>query len=296
MTFDKRARSGDTPELICRRCGQDVCSVAYKKGKKWKDAADAHVRKKCVKPPQVSLEYRPAAPALGAPQKRGLVFVARGCLDKGLCDNAVREIKDFPETGWSLIDPRLDGEGKSDNRRQRPIRASDGNRKTAAIRTVGQTVTDELSQALKGGHTRTEQYLVIQLGTGYQDGHKDCMFNKKGDWQDDSATWFACLAARRDFFLPGFGPVTLEQGDVTVLFANTWHAGMAEQAGAGGSEAPFGYFDRATNFCAADGQAAVGPILDAVPGELARCGEVNIFACNKFEGLRDALQRELKIE
>ena len=83
---------------------------------------------------------------------------------------------------------------------------------------------------------------------------------------------------------------------MAVLFANTWHAGMAEQAGADGSEALFGYFDRATNFCAADGQAAVGPILDAVPGELARCGEVNIFACNKFEGLRDALQRELKIE
>ena len=121
------------------------------------------------------------------------------------------------------------------------------------------------------------------------------MRDKKGDWQDDSATWFACLAARRDLFLPGFGPVTLFQGDVAVLFVSTWHAGMAEQAGAQGSEALFGYFDGATNFSNANAQGAVGPLLDAVPGELARCGEVNIFACNKFSGLRDALQRELKI-
>ena len=66
------------------------------------------------------------------------------------------------------------------------------------------------------------------------------MRNTKGDWQDDSATWFACLADRRDFFLPGFGPVTLEKGDVAVLFANTWHAGMAEQAGADGADAVIG--------------------------------------------------------
>ena len=171
MKFDKRARPGDTPELICRRCKQDVCSVAYKRTKKWLDAADAHVLKKCVEP-QVSLESRQDAPALGAPELRGLVFVARGCLDKGVCDNAVLEAKQFSESGWSLIDPRLDDEGKSlDNRRQRPIRAYDGNRKTVSLRTVGQLVTDELSQSLKGGHTRSEQYLVLQFGTGYQDSH-----------------------------------------------------------------------------------------------------------------------------
>ena len=235
MTFDKkRKRTGETPELICRRCGQDVCSASYAKSSKWLDAADAHVLKKCCQP-QVSLEYRPVAPALGVPHERGLAFVARRCLDKGLCDNAVGEIKRFPESGWSLIDPRLDDEGMRDNRTQKAIRASDGHRKTVALRTVGQLATDERNQSLEGGHTRAEQYLVLRRGSRYQDGHQDYMRDRKGDWQDDIATWFACLADRRDFFLPGFGPVTLEKGDVAVLFANTWHAGIAEQAGADGS-------------------------------------------------------------
>ena len=82
------------------------------------------------------------------------------------------------------------------------------------------------------------------------------------------------------------------QGDVAVLFANTWHAGMAEQAEAEGSEALFGYCDRATNFSAADAKSAVGPLLDAVPEGY----EANITACNKFSGFRTALRRELKIK
>ena len=77
-----------------------------------------------------------------------------------------------------------------------------------------------------------------------------------------------------------------------MLFANTWHAGVAEQAGADGSEVLFGYFDRATNFSNADAKFKVGPLLDALPDEY----EVNITACNKFSGLRIALRRELQIK
>ena len=54
----------------------------------------------------------------------------------------------------------------------------------------------------------------------------------------------------------------------------------------------FGYFDRATNFSAADAKFEVGPLLEALPDEY----EVNIVACNKFSGLRRALRRELKIK
>ena len=110
----------------------------------------------------------------------------------------------------------------------------------------------ELSEALYGGYLRSEELLVLQLGNRCQRGHQDYMRDTNGKWQNDSATWFLCLAERRDLFLPGFGNVTLTQGDVAVLFANTWHAGVAEQAGAHGSEVLFGYFDRATNFSAAE--------------------------------------------
>jgi hypothetical protein len=151
----------------------------------------------------------------------------------------------------------------------------------------------ELSEALYGGYLRSEELLVLQLGNRCQRGHQDYMRDTNGTWQNDSATWFLCLAERRDLFLPGFGNVTLMQGDVAVLFANTWHAGVAEQAGAHGSEVLFGYFDRATNFSNAAAKFEVGPLLgDAPPDEY----EVNIFACNKFSGLRRALRRELKIE
>ena len=104
----------------------------------------------------------------------------------------------------------------------------------------------ELSEALYGGYLRSEELLVLQLGNRCQRGHQDYMRDTNGKWQNDSATWFLCLAERRDLFLPGFANVTLTQGDVAVLFANTWHAGVAEQAGAHGSEVLFGYFDRAT--------------------------------------------------
>ena len=134
---------------------------------------------------------------------------------------------------------------------------------------------------------------MLQLGNKPQRSHQDYMRDMNDKWQNDSATRFLCLAERRDLFLPGFGNVTLMQGDVAVLFANTWHAGVAEQAGAHGSEVLFGYFDRATNFSAAEAKSEVGPLLgDAPPDEY----EVNIFACNKFSGLRRALRRELKIE
>ena len=96
----------------------------------------------------------------------------------------------------------------------------------------------------------------------------------------------------RDLYLPGFGNITLGQGDVAVLFANTWHAGMAEHADADGSEVLFGYFDRTTKFSNADAKFEVGPLLDALPNEY----EVKIIACNKFSGLRRALRREVKIK
>ena len=77
-----------------------------------------------------------------------------------------------------------------------------------------------------------------------------------------------------------------------MLFANTWHAGVAEHADADGSEVLFGYFDRTTKFSNADAKFEVGPLLDALPNEY----EVNIIACNKFSGLRRALRREVKIK
>ena len=83
------------------------------------------------------------------------------------------------------------------------------------------------------------------------------------------------------------------EGDVAVLFANTCHASVAEQAGVDGSEMLFRYFDRATNFSSAAAKFEVGPLLCDAPADEY---EVNITACNKFSGLRRALRRELKFE
>ena len=292
ITCDKRDRPGETPELICRRCLRSVCNEVNAKRGKWLDAADVHAKEKCT-PPQVSWQFRPVAPALAAPELRGLVFVARGCVDTEMCAAAVGEVKQFADQSWTLIDPREDGAGMCDNRRQRVVSYSRAKRGTIAIRDAGKLVVEELNEALYGGYLRSEELLVLQLGNRCQRGHQDYMRDTNGKWQNDSATWFLCLAERRDLFLPGFGNVTLTQGDVAVLFANTWHAGVAEQAGAHGSEVLFGYFDRATNFSNAAAKFEVGPLLgDAPPDEY----EVNIFACNKFSGLRRALRRELKIE
>jgi hypothetical protein len=292
ITCDKRDRPGETPELICRRCLRSVCSVVNAKRGKWLDAADVHAKEQCT-PPQGSWQYRPIACAIEAPELRGLVFVARGCVDTEMCAAAVGEVKQFAEKSWDLIDPREDGKGMCDNRRQRVVSNSRAKRDTVHIRDAGKLVVKELSEALYGGYLRSEELLVLQLGNRPQRSHQDYMRDMNDKWQNDSATWFLCLAERRDLFLPGFGNVTLMQGDVAVLFANTWHAGVAEQAGAHGSEVLFGYFDRATNFSAAEAKFEVGPLLgDAPPDEY----EVNIIACNKFSGLRRALRRELKIE
>jgi hypothetical protein len=267
-------------------------SDAQAKTHKWQEAVDAHAKKQCT-PPQDSWQYRPIARALAAPELRGLVFVARGCVDTEMCAAAVKEVKQFPEKSWDLIDPREDGKGMCDNRRQKVVSNSRAKRDTVHIRDAGKLVVKELSEALYGGYLRSEELLVLQLGNRPQRSHQDYMRDMNDKWQNDSATWFLCLAERRDLFLPGFGNVTLMQGDVAVLFANTWHAGVAEQAGAHGSEVLFGYFDRATNFSAAEAKSEVGPLLgDAPPDEY----EVNIIACNKFSGLRRALRRELKIE
>ena len=291
-TCDKKhGRPGEALELLCRRCLQPVCSVADAKRFKWLDAADAHAKEKC-RPAQVPWLFRPVARVIAAPELRGLVFVARGCVDKALCANAVLEAKRFSEKSWTLIDPHEDGEDMSDNRRQSVVSHSRSLRKTVAIRNAGKLVVDELTEALYGGHARSDEELVLQLGLKPQRGHRDWMCDQKGAWQNDSATWFLGLADRRDLFLPGFGPITLRQGDVAVLFANTWHAGMAEHADADGSEVLFGYFDRTTKFSNADAKFEVGPLLDAFPNEY----EVNIIACNKFSGLRRALRREVKIK
>ena len=289
ITCDKRDRPGETPELICRRCLRSVYSVVNCNAKRGKrlDAADVHAKEKCT-PPQVSWQFRPVAPALAAPELRGLVFVARGCVDQGLCAAALREAKAFTKTSWQLVDPRKDGEGMCDNRQQRPVSSSRATRTTVAIREAGQLVVDELGQALHGGYLRSEEFLVLQLGNRPQRGHQDYMCDMNDKWQNDSATWSLCLAERRDLFLPGFDNLTLMRGDVAVLFANTWHVGVAEQAGADGSEVLFGYFDRATNFSNAAAKFEVGPLLPfPIPNEY----EVNITACNKFSGLRTALRR-----
>ena len=175
-----------------------------------------------------------------------------------------------------------------DNRRQRVASYARAKRDTVNIRDAGKIVVKELIEALYGGYLRSEELLVLQFGNRPQRGHQDYMRDMNDKWQNDSATWFLCLAERRDLFLPGSGNLTLIQGDVVVLFANTWHAGVAEQAGADGSEVLFGYFDRATNFSNVAAKFEMGPLLPfPIPNEY----EVNITACNKFSGLCTALRR-----
>ena len=288
----KRGRPGEAPELTCRRCRDPVpVSDVQRKSYKWQEAVDAHAREECS-PPRCTWMHRPDAPALAAPESNGLVFVARGCVDKVLCAKAVLEAKSFSENSWTLIDPHEDGEAMSDNRRQSVVSHSRSLRNTVAIRNAGKLVVDELTEALYGGHLRSDEELVLQFGNKPQRRHKDWMYDQKGAWQNGSATWFLGLAEMRDLYLPGFGSITLGQGDVAVLFANTWHAGMAEHADADGSEVLFGYFDRTTKFSNADAKFEVGPLLDALPNEY----EVKIIACNKFSGLRRALRREVKIK
>ena len=126
------------------------------------------------------------------------------------------EAKRFADQSWTLIDPREDGTGMCDNRRQSVVSYSRAKRDTVAIRNAGKLVVEELSEALYGGYLilRSEELLVLQLGNRNQRGHNDYMRNMKGKWQNDSATWFLCLAKRRDLFMPGFGKIMLMQGDV----------------------------------------------------------------------------------
>ena len=203
ITCDKRDRPGETPELICRRCLQSVCSVVEAKRGKWLDAADVHAKEQCT-PPQGSWQYRPIARAIEAPELRGLVFVARRCVDTEICVAALAEVKQFSDQSWTLIDPREDGEGMCDNLRQRLVSHARAKRGTVKIRDAGKLVVEELSEALYGGYLRSEELLVLQLGNRCQRGHQDCMRDTNGKWQNDSATWFLCLAERRDLFLPFF--------------------------------------------------------------------------------------------
>ena len=294
-TCDKKRRPGEAPELTCRRCCQRVAmSKAAANNYKWQDVVDAHAKEQCTLP-KVSWQYQPVARAIEAPELRGLVFVARVCVGTEVCVAALAEAKQFADQSWTLVDPREDGTGMCDNRRQSVVSYSHAKRGTVKICDAGKLVVEELTEALYtySGYLRSEELLVLQLGNRCQRGHQDYMRDTNGKWQNDSATWFLCLAERRGMFLPGFGNVTLMQGDVAVLFANTWHASVAEQAGAHGSEVLFGCFDRATNFFAPDAKFEVGLLLgDAPPDEY----EVNITACNKFSGLRRALRRQLKIE
>ena len=81
ITCDKKRRPGEAPELICRRCCQCVpMSTADTKNYKWQDVVNAHAKKQCT-PPQDSWQYRANARAIEAPELRGLVFVARRCVD-----------------------------------------------------------------------------------------------------------------------------------------------------------------------------------------------------------------------
>ena len=147
ITCDKKRRPGGAPELICRRCYQRVAiSTADAKNYKWQDVVNAHTKKRCT-PPQDSWQYRANARAVEAPELRGLVFVARGCVDTEMCAAAVKEVKQFPEKSWGLVDPREDGEGMCDNRRQRVVRQGRAKRGTVKIRDAGKLVVQELSEA-----------------------------------------------------------------------------------------------------------------------------------------------------
>ena len=176
-------------------------STADAKNYKRQDVVNAHAKKRCT-PPQDSWQYRANARAVEAPELRGLVFVARGCVDTEMCAAAVKEVKQFPEKSWDLIDPREDGKGMCDNRRQKVVSNSRAKRDTVHIRNAGKLVVKELSEALYGGYLRSEELLVLQLGNKPQRSHQDYMRDMNDKWQNDSATWFLCLAERRDLFLP----------------------------------------------------------------------------------------------
>ena len=191
-TCDKKRRLGEAPELTCRRCRDPVpVSDVQRNGYKWQEAVDAHasIVPQCS-PPQCAWMHRPDAPALAAPESNGLVFVARGCVDKVLCADAVLEAKRFSESSWTLIDPHEDGEDMSDNRRQSVVSHSRSLRKTVAIRNAGKLVVDELTEALYGGHARSDEELVLQRGNKPQRRHKDWMYDQKdAGWQRDLVPW-----------------------------------------------------------------------------------------------------------
>ena len=96
-----------------------------------------------------------------------------------------------------------------DNLRQKVVSYARAKRDTVNIRDAGKLVVKELSEALYGGYLRSEELLVLQLGNRPQRDHRDYMLDMNDTWQNDSTTWFLCLAERRDLFLPGFGNLTL---------------------------------------------------------------------------------------
>ena len=80
-----------------------------------------------------------------------------------ICVAALVEVKQFADQSWTLIDPREDGIGMCNNRRQSAVSYSRAKRGTVKIRDAGKLV-EELSEALYDGYLRSEELLVLQLG------------------------------------------------------------------------------------------------------------------------------------
>ena len=81
--------------------------------------------------------------------------------------------------------------------------------------------------------------LLFLLTYGTQELHLDYHKDKGGVWKEDSLTFFVCLTETRQVSLGRFGVLQQEPGDLSVLSASAWHAGMA-----GGGIILFGYLDR----------------------------------------------------
>jgi len=89
--------------------------------------------------------------------------------------------------------------------------------------------------------------------------YKDYHFDRNNEWCDDSITFFVALRERRNlglFKMPN--PLIQQPGDLTLVSANTWHAG---QINTPESTTIFGYVDRVKGISSADSKNEVGPIL-----------------------------------
>ena len=105
---------------------------------------------------------------------------------------------------------------------------------------------DELFGMRLGGPNNQDLHL---------DFHKNC--SKEKEWQSDSMTFFVVLEGTRDVSLGTYGLLRQTAGDLSVLSANTWHAGMASTG-----VILFGYIDRTRAHSTSDARGGFGDVLE----------------------------------